>query len=511
MLATLAAFWPTLHSGFLTWDDGQNLLGNPYYRGLGWRQLRWMFTTFHFGNYQPLSWLCAGLEHALWGMDPFGYHLTSLLWHMVNAALFFFMTERLLGLAWKPIQKTDSAALSLSSAVAALLFALHPLRVEAVAWLSDQHDLIAGAFYLLAIQCYLRADEDRHDSRPWLAGCFAMFTGALLSKSNAMTLPFVLLILDFYPLRRLPGEPRQWILPQYRPVWREKLPFLAAALAAAAVSVAARERSGMLSPFAHYPIGFRIQQTFYALAFYIGKTLLPARLSPFYPIPADLRLSPAAVLTSVGSVLTLSAASVYWRRRWPAGLAAWAFYIVTLLPVLGLVSFSEQIAADRYTYLSCMAWAVLSGAAAFIGLRGLAAPGRRLLAVGLGVALFGLAVFTWRQAGIWRDSETLYRHALAVDPEIAVIQNDLGIVLLGQGRLDEAIAHLQRAAALGGNNAADYHHNLGFALAKQGRMAEAIVQYRQALALRPDFADTRDFLRFALAHEVSGWVRARER
>jgi tetratricopeptide (TPR) repeat protein len=484
MLATLAAFWPALHGGFLNWDDSVNFLDNPNYRGLDWRHLRWMFTAFHLGNYLPLGWLISGLDYALWGMQPLGYHLTSLVFHMLNAVLFYFVAARLLRLGWQDVQQTDDAALSLAAAFAALLFALHPLRVESVAWLSAQHDLLAGSFYLLAVLCYLRAGEDR-ERRPWLACCAVMFVCSLLSKINALTFPFTLLILDLYPLRRLPGQARQWLLPQYRRIWLEKVPFLAAAVAAGAVGVMARNPTAMLKSVAHYGVGFRIQQSFYGLALYLAKTAVPVRLMPCNPIPADLRLAPAMVLASIGLVLALSAALLHWRRRWPAGLAAWAYYIVTLLPVLGLVHFSDQIAADRYTYLSCMAWAVLGGAAALVGLRRLAPPSRGLLAAGLGAVLFALGALTWRQAKFWRDSETLYRHALAIDPAIAEAHNNLGRVLADQGRTAEAVAEYQRALAVKPDSTGAYN-NLGLALADQGKLTAAMAEYRQALKIDPN-------------------------
>lgn len=205
-LAVLAAFWPTLRADFVTWDDDANFLNNPHFRSLDWQNLRWMFTTLHMSNYQPLSWLTSCLEYSLWGMHPFGYHATSLAFHMLNAVLFYLLATRLLCLA-APAPDSDPA-LRVATAFAALLFALHPLRVESVAWLSGQHDLQGAAFYLLAILCYLRACSDEVRRRRWLLGCAALFAAAMLSKANGITLPITLLLLDFYPLRRLPEDPR---------------------------------------------------------------------------------------------------------------------------------------------------------------------------------------------------------------------------------------------------------------------------------------------------------------
>jgi protein O-mannosyl-transferase len=540
-LAVLAAFWPTLRADFITWDDDANFLNNPHFRGLTWRNLRWMFTTLHMSNYQPLSWLVTCLEYSLWGMHPFGYHATSLAFHMLNAVLFYLVAARLLRLA---VPAADDAAvaiacgdyaslvgrqrsivggfgeaergegvegrvvgaecranpfrvpISIAAAFAALFFALHPLRVESVAWLSGQHDLQAGAFYLLAVLCYLRACSDEARRRRWLFGCAALFAAALLSKVNGITLPIVLLLLDFYPLRRLPKDPRQWLEPQHRRVWLEKLPLLAVAVAAGLVSLVARHQTAVLQPLG---LGFRIQQVFYGLAFYLGKTAVPAELMPFHPVPLDLRLPPAAVAASAGLVLALTAVLVHQRRRWPGGLVAWAYYVVTLLPVLGLLSLGTQLTADRYTYLPCMAWAVLGGAAVLAGLRRLGTRGQHRLAAGLFAVLLLLAGLSWRQSRLWHDSETLFRHVLALKQDTPEVHNNLGFVLVNQRRMDEGMTEYRKALAIK-PDFTKAMNNLGLALLGQGRYAEALEQYEKALALEPDYAFGHNNLGLALMY-----------
>ena len=503
--AVLAAFWPTLRAGFITWDDDANLLNNPHFRGLDWPNLRWMFTTFHMGNYQPLSWLAICLEYSLWGMHPFGYHATSVAFHMLNAVLFYAVAERLLRLATR--MPDDDAApriacagtpwisISIAAAFAALFFALHPLRVEPVAWLSGQHDLQAGAFYLLAILCYLRACSGEMGRR-WLVGCIALFVAAMLSKTNGITLPFVLLLLDVYPLRRLPGNPKQWLEPRHRWVVLEKLPLLAVAVVAGSVSLVARHQTSVLQPLS---LGFRIQQAFYGLAFYLEKTAVPEKLMPFYPVPLDLRLPPTVVGASAGLVLAVSAVVLYWRRRWPTGLVAWVYYIVTLLPVLGLISFTTLLVADRYTYLPCMAGAVLVGAAVLAGLRRLGRKVRHLLAVGLAAVLLLLAGLSWRQSRLWHDSETLFRYVLALNQNIPEAHNDLGFVLMKQHRTDEGMVEYRKALAIK-PDFVKAMNNLGLALLGQGHYAEAIEQYQKALALEPDYAFGHNNLGLALMY-----------
>ena len=510
-LAVLVAFWPTLHADFITWDDDANFLNNPHFRGLTWRNLRWMFTTLHMSNYQPLSWLTTCLGYSLWGMHPMGYHAASLALHMLNAVLFYLVAARLLRLA-APEGGSEGGAgrvvgaecranpsrvpISIAAAFASLFFALHPLRVESVAWLSGQHDLQAGAFCLLAMLCYLRACSDEARRRRWLSGCAALFAAAMLSKVNGITLPITLLLLDFYPLRRLPADPRQWLEPQHRRVWLEKLPLLAVAVAAGLVSLMARHQTAVLPPLG---LGFRIQQAFYGLAFYLGKTMLPVRLMPFYPLPLDLRLSPTTVVASAGQVLVLSAVLLYLRRPWRGGLVAWTYYVVTLLPVLGLISFSTLLVADRYTYLPCMAWAVLGGAAVLAGLRRLGTQGRHLLTAGLAAVLLLLAGLSWRQSSLWHDSETLFRYVLALNEYIPEVHNDLGFVLVNQRRTDEGMAEYRQALAIKPDFTRAMN-NLGLALLGQGRYEEAIEQYRKALDLEPDYAFGHNNLGLALMY-----------
>jgi protein O-mannosyl-transferase len=491
-LAVLAALGPTLRADFITWDDEANFLNNSHLRGLDWRNLRWMFTTLHMGNYQPLSWLTSSLEYSLWGMRPLGYHATSLALHVLNAYLFFLLAVRLLRLS-VPV---SDASIEVAAAFTALFFALHPLRVESVAWLSSQHDLQASALYLLAILCHLRACSDEARRRRWQVGCSLLFAAAMISKVNGITLPIALLLLDFYPLGRLPGDPKQWLSPRYRRVWLEKLPLMAVAAAAGLVTLAARHQTGVLQPLG---LGFRIQQAIYDLAFYLAKTAAPTELMPFYAIPLDLRLSPLAVGASAGLVLALSAVLLYRRRLWPGGSVAWGYYVITLLPVLGLISFSVQLAADRYTYLPCMAWAMLGGAAILAGLRRLGTRGRGLLVTGAAVVLVMLAGLSWRQSRLWHDSETLFRYVLALEQDIPEVHNDLGFVLVKQGRVDEGMLEYRKALAMKPDLTRAIN-NLGLALLGQGRYAQAIEQYRKALALEPDYAFGHNNLGLALMY-----------
>src|SRR2546430_9644221 len=236
-LVTFAAFLPALHNQFVTWDDDKNFLENPHYRGLGWTHLRWMWTT-HLGHYIPLTWMTLGLDYLLWGMNPLGYHLTNLLLHAENAVVFFFVVRRILTLALLGASERG-LALAVSAGFAALVFAIHPLRVESVAWATERRDVLSGLFYLLTILVYLLASERGARGRGWYWGAVALFACALLSKSMVVNLPVVLLILDVYPLRRLGGAIGWWSEPARR-VYVEKIPFVLLAAAASAIAVMAQ-------------------------------------------------------------------------------------------------------------------------------------------------------------------------------------------------------------------------------------------------------------------------------
>src|SRR6266702_6099648 len=243
--STFAAFLPALHNQFVNWDDTDNFLGNPHYRGLTWTHLRWMWTT-HLGHYIPLTWMTLGLDYLLWGMNPVGYHLTRLLLHAANAVVFFFVVRRLLARALSSPSERGYA-LAVSAGVAALVFAIHPLRVESVAWVTERRDVLSGLFYLVAILLYLRACEGMARGRGWYWLSVAVFVCALLSKSMVVNLPIVLLILDVYPLRRLGGFVGWWSEPARR-VYVEKIPFVLLAAAASAVAVMAQLSKSAMIP-----------------------------------------------------------------------------------------------------------------------------------------------------------------------------------------------------------------------------------------------------------------------
>src|SRR2546425_1173250 len=402
-LVTFVPFLPTLDNQFVNWDDDDNLVENPHYRGLGWTHLRWMWTTSHIGHYAPLTWMTFGLDYLLWGMNPVGYHLTNLLLHAANAAVFYLVACRILGLALPGPAQRGNVGLAASAAFAALLFAIHPLRVESVAWATERRDVLSGLFYLLTLLVYLRAGEQGERGRSGYWASVGLFVCALLSKSMAMSLPVVLLILDVYPLRRLGGARGWWGEPARR-IYLAKIPFV-----------------------------------------------LPG-------LPA-----------------------------------AWLAYVVILLPVLGIFQNGPQIAADRYTYLAGLGWALLASA-------GMLAAWRRrsFLVTGLAVVLLlGFGTLTWNQVRVWHDSEKLWSHAVAIDPGSSIGQLSLGLALARHGKLAEAVEHYEAALRLEPGYV-DANASGGPALARQGKLAEAVAHYEPALRTKPDHADAHSNMGAAL-------------
>src|SRR5207245_5577463 len=348
-LITCAAFLPTLQNQFVDLYDNDTFLDNPHYRGLAWTHLRWMWTT-HLGHYIPLTWMTLGLDYLLWGMNPVGYHLTNLLLHAANAVVFFFVVRRILTLALLGASERGHA-LAVSAGFAALVFAIHPLRVESVAWATERRDVLSGLFYLLTILVYLRASERGERGRGWYWGAVALFACALLSKSMVVNLPVVLLILDVYPLRRLGGSLGWWSEPARR-VYVEQIPFVLLAAAGSAIALMAQLSIHSVPSMAQLSVPGRLAVSAYGLSFYVWKTVVPLNLSPLYELSPTVNPWAMPFLLSYGLVLALTAIVLALRRRVPGLQVAWVAYIVVLVPVLGIVQSGPQIAADRYTYLA---------------------------------------------------------------------------------------------------------------------------------------------------------------
>ena len=490
VLVTLIVFLPALKNGFVDWDDEKNFLNNYQYRGLGWEQLKLMFTSARMGPYTPLASLTFGFDYVLWGMTPSGYHFTSVALHCVSAAVFYFLNLKLLGhLAGTDSQQRKNE-LNLAAAFSTLFFAVHPLRAESVAWLSGRHDILAGLFYMLALLWYIEPRSVPDGKTPgWRAQLLplAAFLMALLSKGMAISLPFVLVIMDIYLLKRLSVNPGKWFSPENRHVWLEKIPYFALSLVFGLLGYAAQAKAGALLSVETFSFASRLGTALFAAGFYVWKTIVPINLVPFYQLPAGFGLSSWPVILGGAFILAATITVVALRRSRPAGLAIWAYYLITLGPVAGIIKINSQAAADRYTYISCLGFAVLLGAA-FLALRRVPQNLIRkyaLLAAFLVIAVLGR--LTWLQAQVWRNSETLWRHTLTVDNGIQFAHNNLGIVLFSRGNLDQAMEHYREAIRIAPGYA-DSYSNMGVALAASNKLDEAVKYLTEAVRIKPDYA-----------------------
>jgi len=447
----LAVYAPVRAHEFVSYDDPVYLTENPHLgRGLDWDEVRWFFTHEYAANYHPLTWLSHLLDVQLFGLDPAGHHLVSVALHALNAVLVFLLLRRLLGAG----QRREPLA-----ALGAALFALHPLRVESVAWASERKDLLCALFFLLALLAYLRHAER---PGPWRYAAVLLATAlALLAKPMAVTLPCVMVLLDLWPLRRLRfcglGE-RAPAPPSPAPthpgethgdrrghaVWLEKLPLLALVLLAALATWLAQRRAGSASDLASLGLDLRLLNGLAAVGVYLRQTLWPAGLAVFYPHAAILSPTPRSALLlpaalGLGAALALLVLTWRLRRTRPLAWVGLLWFLGTLAPVLGVVQVGTQAHADRYTYLPAVGLSLLLAGLACGPDPAMREPIVRVpwLTAGLALSL-ALALVTRQQLHTWSDSATLFRHADAVVEDNYLARLKLGELVLDEGELVEA-------------------------------------------------------------------------
>jgi tetratricopeptide (TPR) repeat protein len=473
VVLTLAVYAPVQNHEFIELDDPNYITENVHVKaGLSYDGARWALTTTHFFNWHPLTWLSHMTDVELFGIRAGPYLLVNLSLHVTNTLLLLYAMASMTGAFWRPV-------------LVAALFALHPLHVESVAWVAERKDVLSTLFGLLAIWAYARYAE-----RPAMARYLAvlcLLALSLMAKPMFVTLPFLLLLLDFWPLQRA-----QWPLGR---LFLEKLPLLALVVLSCGMTVYAQVAGGSLPSFEQIPLAERITNALISYASYLIKTLWPHPLVVYYPHPLALRL-PQALGSSL-LLLTISAWVIRGRARRPYAVTAWFWYVGTLLPVIGLVQVGYQAMADRYTYVPLIG--------VFIGLAWGAAElferarvGRVVAPVLACLVFAALTLMTWRQVAYWKDTNTLFEHTLRHTSENFVAHSMLGKHLLRQGRWPEATHQLSRALAIEPNQA-DAHADLGAALKGQGKAAQAIPHYLRSLELRPDHAVTHANLGLALA------------
>jgi tetratricopeptide (TPR) repeat protein len=502
-LLTLLVYLRALRNQFVNWDDDRYIFENLHIRSIGMEFFRWAFFDFHASNWHPLTWISHALDYALWGLNPLGHHLTSIILHAVNTALVVLLAERLFKIAsiseaenGPPAFLSDRTVL-IAAGITALLFGLHPVHVESVAWIMERKDLLCALFFLLSIMAYLSYAEGvtledkgkgtggrRSVKRLYLA-TLGLFLLALLSKPMAVTLPAVLLILDWHPLGRVRS---------FRTVWAvvvEKLPFIALSIASSVITIAAQRSGGAVSSLDVVPLSTRLLVAAKALAAYLGKMLLPLDLIPFYPYPRNVSLASWEYLLAFGLVCGVTAVCVIVARRRKAWLSVWGYYVVTLVPVLGIIQVGGQSMADRYTYLPSLSPLMIVGAtAAWLAaklkdLRHLDEY-RSFVALALIVAV-PLSYATVRQIDIWHDSISLWNRVLDKEPEVHIAYVNRGIAYMKLGQLDKALGDFNKVISFRPDAKAFYHRALVFT--KLNLLPQAISDYSLAVGVNPSYYD----------------------
>ncbi|MET0553160.1 MAG: tetratricopeptide repeat protein [Vicinamibacteria bacterium] len=473
-LVTTAVYWPATGNGFVNYDDDLYVTNNPrVLAGLGGETLGWAFTTTELSNWHPVTWLSHTADAQAFGLDPRGHHATSVVLHALNAALLFWLLCQATG-AWAP------------SLLVAALFALHPLNVQSVAWISERKNVLSTLFWLLTLWAY-GAWTRRPRAIPYLAALAALAL-SLMTKPMAVTMPFVLLLLDYWPLDR-------WSRGQRR-LWLEKLPFLAMAIALSVIAFVVQREAGSMVATETIAWPARAANAIWSYLAYLGQAVWPAGLAAFYPhpeasLPAGRVAAAAVLLLAVTGVLFVG------RERLRPQLVGWLWYLGTLVPVIGLVQVGTQAMADRYAYVPLIGIFV---AVAWTG-AALVARGYfpREVAVGLAaVALVALGVATVQQTAVWHDSISLFEHTTAVEPEAWVAHYNLGNAYDALGRHEEAVVRFRETARLR-PEFARAHNNLANALDALGRTAEALPSYERAVQLKPDLVEAHNNLGIAYA------------
>jgi tetratricopeptide (TPR) repeat protein len=476
---------------FVRYDDDAYITENPVVgNGLSPEGIRWAFTSFEKGNWHPLSWLSHMLDVQWFGLDAGRHHLVSLLFHVLNTLILFAVLQGMTGALWK-------------SGFVAALFALHPLHVESVAWIAERKDVLSTFFFLLTLLAY-----ERYARRPgWLSYGFVavLFVLGLLSKPMVVTLPFVLLLLDFWPLRRFRSELRGVDvsadvtagagmisrIKANRGLFLEKISLFALSAAVCAVTVIAQQ--GAMKALEVVPLDFRFLNAIMAYGGYLYRGFVPVDLAVLYPYPGSI--PPWQALVSA-AVLIAVTALVIVRRKTPALMVGWFWYLGTLVPVIGLVQVGVQAAADRYTYIPFIGlFILLTWLADDVSAR---VPHRKaVLAPAALLILAGLSVATFSQTGYWANSEALFEHTLQATRDNYVIHCNLGAYLAGQGRVDDAIRHYNEALRIKPDDA-DTHYNLANVLARRAEYPDAVAHYREAVKSAPDYVMARNNLALCL-------------
>lgn len=491
LLLVLAVFWQTAGFEFTNYDDDIYVTDNPNLAlGLSGPGLAWAFSTNYASNWHPLTWISLMLDYQAGGGDARTFHVTNVLLHALSVILLYLALATATKDLWR-------------SALVAALFAVHPLRAESVAWVAERKDVLSTVFWMLALLVYVKwRGQLTRLAQLLLVIVFAL---GLLSKPMLVSLPLVLVLLDFWPLGRS-GNKGLWAL------LRQKTPLIVLAAASCVVTFWAQATGGAVRPLELYPIGVRLANAAVAYVSYLGKAVWPANLAPFYP-HAGATLPSWQVAGSVVFLILVSLAAVRYRRQVPSVFVGWVWYVLTLIPVIGIVQVGDQAMADRYTYvplvgiLIAVVWAVPAATSSLASNKSATRPPTWVTGALAVAVVLALAVAGHRQVALWRDSRTLFGYAVAVNSRSSLAHNNLGGALLNEAVGDEsqpdirlirrAERHFRKSIDLKPNNV-EALYNLGTALGRLGRADEAEQMLRKALEIWPDSAKARNNLGMAL-------------
>lgn len=476
-LLTLVAFWPVGKLGFVNLDDyGENgyVVENAHvHSGVTPASLKWAFTVAHASNWHPLTWISHMLDYQWFGADPAGHHWMNLAWHVVNVVLVLAVLLRLTGNVW-------------FAGLAAALWAVHSLRVESVAWVSERKDVLSGFFFLMTLwawthharSCLGASGGPFWKSRYyWLA--LAAFAGGLMSKPMLVSVPLILLLVDYWPLQQFSsGTARKWLLV-------EKIPFVALALAACVVTVWAQSQGGSVVTTERLPVTWRLINVPLAYIAYLEKIFWPQNLAVFYPY-SQMQTSLAGFALALMVLAGLTWICLWERKRRPWLLVGWIWFVVMLLPVIGIVQVGLQSFADRYTYLPSLG-IVIVVSWLLVHCASLSRVMRSVVVVIVAVVLLVLGVGVRRQLTYWKDSVALFRRALVVNGDDPTIRNYLANAYRAAGALNEAIAQYEAILKVAPESAA-FHYRLGYLLMQQGRSEAAQASFANVLRLDPKHA-----------------------
>lgn len=516
VIAVFAVYWPVMNYDFVNYDDADYVTSNPEVQaGLTLHGAAWAFQSTFAGNWHPLTWLSLMLDVSLFGSNPGGFHFMNLVIHAVNTVLLFLVLRQLTAMTWR-------------SAVVGALFGLHPLHVESVAWISERKDVLSALFGLLALWTYGQYTMSHAGRKAWYLLTLLFFAFSLMSKSMLVTLPIVMLLLDYWPLRRFAPE-SGGNAPVLRRLWLEKIPFFILGGLSSVITLEAQKNSGAVVLLASLPIQARLENALVSCGRYLGKMAWPVNLAVIYPHPGYWPWS--IVIFSALLIAAISMAAFYFRRKFPFLPVAWLLFLVMLIPVIGLVQAGNQSMADRYTYMPLIGiFIIMVWSAGEILARHPKAGRAAVLLVFL--MLSGYAGRTRGQLQYWQNGETLFRHAIKVTRDNAVAYENLAGYLTSKGRTDEAVTNFLVALQIDPDNGAVHNDfgvslvkvgdlngatkqfqaavrcqpgdtaalfNLGVTLAAQSRFEEAVPPLKKVLELKPGFAEGHSNLGYALA------------